>query len=311
MAAGDDLFISVWNLHRCVRLQRHSLAGLGRQCPTRSARSPRFWTLDLATGPRCVQDAPPPLEHVSVTGSQRICPLPTLPRPEPLQPQAARTLARARCVQPGPLPAGPAPAERDHRGLQLPAVWRRPAQVHRRAPAWCSARFWGACWLSCRPAGASGAPPAPAAARRVGASSCCRHCCCWQPLSGTGATASWLPGVRQPADDLGFAGRQAAVACTKLAGLPRLHAALQQGGLPGVCGPCQPSGSSDGPAVRAGDQFALYEAVVALAMLARRFNFAMAPAAPAVGMTTVRTPNPLPACPASFCVSATCSVLGQ
>ena len=37
----------------------------------------------------------------------------------------------------------------------------------------------------------------------------------------------------------------------------------------------------------AGDQFALFESVVALAMLMRRFNFSMAPAAPAVGMTTV------------------------
>ena len=41
-------------------------------------------------------------------------------------------------------------------------------------------------------------------------------------------------------------------------------------------------------AVCAGDQFALFESVVALAMLVRRFNFSMAPSAPAVGMTTVR-----------------------
>ena len=37
----------------------------------------------------------------------------------------------------------------------------------------------------------------------------------------------------------------------------------------------------------AGDQFALFEAVVGLAVLLRRFDFQMAPGAPAVGMTTV------------------------
>ena len=39
--------------------------------------------------------------------------------------------------------------------------------------------------------------------------------------------------------------------------------------------------------LRAGDQFALFESVVALAILLRRFEFHMAPAAPAVNMTTV------------------------
>lgn len=38
----------------------------------------------------------------------------------------------------------------------------------------------------------------------------------------------------------------------------------------------------------AGDQFALFESVAALAVLLRRFEFRMAPDAPAVGMTTVR-----------------------
>lgn len=37
----------------------------------------------------------------------------------------------------------------------------------------------------------------------------------------------------------------------------------------------------------AGDQFALFEAVVALAMLIRRFDFSLDPEAPPVGMTTV------------------------
>ena len=37
----------------------------------------------------------------------------------------------------------------------------------------------------------------------------------------------------------------------------------------------------------AGDQFALFESVVILAMLFRRFNFKMDTNAPAVGMTTV------------------------
>ena len=38
-----------------------------------------------------------------------------------------------------------------------------------------------------------------------------------------------------------------------------------------------------------GDQFALFESIVAVAMLVRRFDFAMAPGAPAVGMTTGAT----------------------
>ena len=37
----------------------------------------------------------------------------------------------------------------------------------------------------------------------------------------------------------------------------------------------------------AGDQFALFESIVALAILLRRFEFRMAPGAPSVGMTTV------------------------
>ena len=49
-------------------------------------------------------------------------------------------------------------------------------------------------------------------------------------------------------------------------------------------------GLSSSPAWHAGDQFALFESVVALAMLMRRFTFSMAPGAPAVGMTTVRLP---------------------
>ena len=42
-------------------------------------------------------------------------------------------------------------------------------------------------------------------------------------------------------------------------------------------------------ALPAGDQFALFEAVVALAMLARRYDFRLDPAAPPVGMTTGAT----------------------
>ena len=42
-------------------------------------------------------------------------------------------------------------------------------------------------------------------------------------------------------------------------------------------------------ALPAGDQFALFEAVVALAMLVRRYDFRLAPAAPRVGMTTGAT----------------------
>ena len=38
----------------------------------------------------------------------------------------------------------------------------------------------------------------------------------------------------------------------------------------------------------AGDQFALFESVVALAVLLRRFEFTMAPDAPPVNMTTAR-----------------------
>ena len=38
----------------------------------------------------------------------------------------------------------------------------------------------------------------------------------------------------------------------------------------------------------AGDQFALFESVAALAVLLRRFEFRLAPGAPPVGMTTVR-----------------------
>ena len=51
---------------------------------------------------------------------------------------------------------------------------------------------------------------------------------------------------------------------------------------------CAPHIPSSQRAVCAGDQFALFESVVALAMLVRRFDFSMAPSAPAVGMTTVR-----------------------
>lgn len=40
----------------------------------------------------------------------------------------------------------------------------------------------------------------------------------------------------------------------------------------------------------AGDQFALFESVVALAVLMRRFEFTMAADAPPVGMTTARGP---------------------
>ena len=40
-------------------------------------------------------------------------------------------------------------------------------------------------------------------------------------------------------------------------------------------------------AVCAGDQFALFESIVTLAILLRRFEFSMAPDAPPVGMTTV------------------------
>ena len=43
-----------------------------------------------------------------------------------------------------------------------------------------------------------------------------------------------------------------------------------------------------------GDQFALFEAVVGLAILLRRFDFQMAPGAPAVGMTTVSFQRSLP-----------------
>jgi hypothetical protein len=38
-----------------------------------------------------------------------------------------------------------------------------------------------------------------------------------------------------------------------------------------------------------GDQFALFESITALSMLVRRFDFKMAPGAPAVGMTTGAT----------------------
>ena len=41
--------------------------------------------------------------------------------------------------------------------------------------------------------------------------------------------------------------------------------------------------------IHAGDQFALFEAVVALAMLVRRYDFRLDPAAPPVGMTTGAT----------------------
>jgi len=37
----------------------------------------------------------------------------------------------------------------------------------------------------------------------------------------------------------------------------------------------------------AGDQFALFESIIALAILLRRFEFKMAPNAPPVAMTTV------------------------
>jgi beta-ring hydroxylase len=37
-----------------------------------------------------------------------------------------------------------------------------------------------------------------------------------------------------------------------------------------------------------GDQFALFETLVALAMLVRRYNFELAPGKPEVGMTTGR-----------------------
>uniref|UniRef100_A0A2P2MMU9 Protein LUTEIN DEFICIENT 5ic isoform X2 n=1 Tax=Rhizophora mucronata TaxID=61149 RepID=A0A2P2MMU9_RHIMU len=44
-----------------------------------------------------------------------------------------------------------------------------------------------------------------------------------------------------------------------------------------------------GPRKCVGDMFATYETVVAVAMLARRFNFQMAVGAPPVGMTTGAT----------------------
>ena len=49
----------------------------------------------------------------------------------------------------------------------------------------------------------------------------------------------------------------------------------------------------------AGDQFALFESIVTLAVLLRRFEFSMAPDAPPVGMTTVR--SPAAAVPAEEC----------
>ena len=48
-----------------------------------------------------------------------------------------------------------------------------------------------------------------------------------------------------------------------------------------------PKGLTDTWICCVGDQFALFEAVVGLAILLRRFDFRMAPGAPAVGMTTV------------------------
>lgn len=46
-----------------------------------------------------------------------------------------------------------------------------------------------------------------------------------------------------------------------------------------------------------GDQFALFESVVALAMLVRRFDFTTAPGAPEVGMTTGKcAPHQLSSC---------------
>ncbi len=50
----------------------------------------------------------------------------------------------------------------------------------------------------------------------------------------------------------------------------------------------------------AGDQFAIFESVTALAMLVRRFDFAFAPDAPPVSMTTgatIHTTNGLWLCP--------------
>ena len=45
---------------------------------------------------------------------------------------------------------------------------------------------------------------------------------------------------------------------------------------------------TDASPLYAGDQFALFEAVTALAVLVRRFEFSMAAAAPPVSMETVR-----------------------
>lgn len=58
-------------------------------------------------------------------------------------------------------------------------------------------------------------------------------------------------------------------------------------------------GLTDAWSCCAGDQFALFEAVVGLAVLLRRFDFQMAPGAPAVGMTTVSL-HPSP--PRHYCV---------
>ena len=52
----------------------------------------------------------------------------------------------------------------------------------------------------------------------------------------------------------------------------------------------------------AGDQFALFESIVALAILLRRYEFRMAPNAPPVGMTTVRPSSHAAAlCLAHYC----------
>ena len=65
-----------------------------------------------------------------------------------------------------------------------------------------------------------------------------------------------------------------------------------------------------------GDQFALFETLVALSMLARRYDFSLAPGKPEVGMTTGAAGGRgggavLRAAPARQCLVSQCEKCGQ
>lgn len=141
LPAGADIFISVWNLHRsdarprqppalrprappaCARMDRKRT-----QAGACAARPPtQRWSLGAPGCPaRAAADRRLDQGHACACGADGA--------DGAAAAQVARVLGPPQQLRPGPLPAGRAGADRGHRELCLPALRRRQAQVHRRAP---------------------------------------------------------------------------------------------------------------------------------------------------------------------------------